>query len=78
MHVFKTNKPEEHIIAANEGGAIGLAIGHYLGSGKVPMVYLQNSGLGNTINPTLSLASNEVYGIPMIIDWMERRTRCKR
>lgn len=60
-------KPEEHIIAANEGGAIGLAIGHYLGSGKVPMVYLQNSGLGNTINPILSLASNEVYGIPMII-----------
>ena len=37
-------KPENHIIAANEGGAIGLAIGYHLGSGKVPMVYLQNSG----------------------------------
>ena len=60
-------KPENHIIAANEGGAIGLAIGYHLGSGKVPMVYLQNSGVGNTINPILSLASNEVYGIPMII-----------
>ncbi len=60
-------KSEEHIIAANEGGAIGLAIGYYLGSGKVPMIYLQNSGLGNTINPILSLASKEVYGIPMVI-----------
>ena len=60
-------KSDEHIIAANEGGAIGLAIGYYLGSGRVPMIYLQNSGLGNTINPILSLASNEVYGIPMVV-----------
>ena len=58
---------ENHIIAANEGGAIGLGIGHYLGSGKVPFIYLQNSGLGNIINPLLSLSSNQVYGIPMLI-----------
>ncbi len=58
---------ENHIIAANEGGAVGLAIGHHLGTGKVPMVYLQNSGLGNIINPLISLASKEVYGIPMLI-----------
>jgi phosphonopyruvate decarboxylase len=58
---------ENHTIAANEGGAIGLAIGYHLGSGKVPMVYLQNSGLGNIINPLISLASKEVYGIPMVI-----------
>ena len=58
---------ENHTISANEGGAIGLAIGYHLGSGKVPMVYLQNSGLGNIINPLISLASKEVYGIPMVI-----------
>ena len=56
-----------HIIAANEGAAIGLAIGHHLSSGKVPLVYLQNSGLGNPVNPLISLASQEVYSIPIIL-----------
>ena len=56
-----------HIIGANEGASIGLAIGHHLSSGKVPLVYLQNSGLGNTINPLISLASQEVYSIPIIL-----------
>ncbi len=56
-----------HIIAANEGSAVGLAIGHHLSSGKVPLVYLQNSGLGNTINPLISLASEEVYSIPILL-----------
>ena len=58
---------KNHIIAANEGASIGLAIGYYLSSGKVPIVYLQNSGLGNTVNPLLSLASPEVYSIPIIL-----------
>ena len=56
-----------HIISANEGAAIGLAIGHYIGTDKIPLVYLQNSGLGNLVNPLLSLASPEVYGVPMLI-----------
>ena len=56
-----------HIIAANEGAAIGLAIGHHLSSGKVPLVYLQNSVLGNTVNPLISLASQEVYSIPILL-----------
>ena len=56
-----------HIIAANEGSAVGLAIGHHLSSGKVPLVYLQNSGLGNTVNPLISLASQEVYSIPILL-----------
>ena len=56
-----------HIIAANEGSAVGLAIGHHLSSGKVPLVYLQNSGLGNTVNPLISLASEEVYSIPILL-----------
>lgn len=58
---------ENHIIAANEGSAIGLATGSYLATGKIPLVYMQNSGLGNTINPLLSLTDSSVYGIPMIL-----------
>lgn len=60
-------RPQDHIIAANEGASVGLAIGHYIGTGSLPLVYLQNSGLGNTVNPLLSLASPEVYGIPMLM-----------
>ncbi len=59
--------PEGHVIAANEGTAVGLAVGHHLATDSMPVVYLQNSGLGNTINPLLSLADPEVYGIPMIV-----------
>ncbi len=59
--------PEAHIISANEGSAVGLAAGFHLATGKLPLVYLQNSGLGNTINPLLSLADREVYSLPMIV-----------
>ena len=58
---------QNHIIAANEGNAVGIALGYHLSTGKVPLVYFQNSGLGNCINPLLSLADKEVYGIPMIM-----------
>ncbi|EKT62991.1 phosphonopyruvate decarboxylase [Providencia burhodogranariea] len=60
-----------HTITANEGGAIGIAIGHYLATRQIPVVYMQNSGIGNAINPLCSLADIEVYGIPMllIIGW---------
>lgn len=62
---------ENHIIAANEGAAIGLGIGNYLATGNIPLVYMQNSGLGNSINPLLSIAAEEVYSIPilLIIGW---------
>lgn len=62
---------KQHIIAANEGGAVGLAVGYHLATGKIPLVYLQNSGVGNTVNPLLSLADPEVYAIPMlfVIGW---------
>ncbi|MCZ6899855.1 MAG: thiamine pyrophosphate-binding protein, partial [Bacteroidetes bacterium] len=56
-----------HIIAANEGAAVGLAIGYHLATGKIPLVYLQNSGFGNTINPLLSIVDPEVYQIPMVL-----------
>ena len=62
---------DHHIIAANEGGAMGLAAGHYLATGRIAAVYLQNSGEGNIINPLASLTDPDVYGIPvlLIIGW---------
>lgn len=57
----------KHIISANEGAAVGLAAGHYMATGKIPVVYMQNSGLGNTVNPLLSLADEKVYSIPMLL-----------
>lgn len=61
----------QHVTSANEGTAIALAIGHYLGSRSTPAVYLQNSGLGNALNPLISLAHKSVYQIPilLIIGW---------
>ena len=56
-----------HIITSNEGAAIGLASGYHIGTNKVPLVYMQNSGIGNAINPLLSLADSKVYSIPMLI-----------
>lgn len=60
-----------HIIAANEGGAMGLAAGHHLATGSIPVVYMQNSGEGNAVNPLLSLTDPEVYRIPvlLVIGW---------
>ncbi len=55
-----------HIIAANEGNCTALAAGYYLATGKTPLVYLQNSGIGNIINPAASLLNDRVYGIPCI------------
>ena len=62
---------KQHIITANEGGAVALAVGYHLATGNIPLVYFQNSGLGNTINPLLSLADPDVYAIPMlfVIGW---------
>lgn len=62
---------EHHVIAANEGNAVGLAAGYHLATGKVPVVYMQNSGEGNIINPVASLMNDKVYGIPclFIIGW---------
>ncbi|MBI2135150.1 phosphonopyruvate decarboxylase [Candidatus Woesearchaeota archaeon] len=62
------NTPEEkNIIAANEGNAVALASGYHLATGKAGLVYMQNSGFGNTVNPLTSLADEEVYSIPMLL-----------
>ncbi len=60
-------KFKNHIISTNEGSAVSLAIGHYLSTKEPAIVYLQNSGLGNIINPIASLAHPKVYGIPIIL-----------
>lgn len=60
-----------HIVAANEGGAVGLAAGYAIATGKPALVYLQNSGLGNALNPAVSLLHERVYGIPcvFVVGW---------
>lgn len=63
--------PQHHIIAANEGNAAAIAAGYHLATGKLPVVYMQNSGIGNIINPVTSLLHQRVYGIPslFIVGW---------
>ena len=61
------NCGNNHVIAANEGGAVGLASGHYLATGNPALVYMQNSGQGNAVNPLASLADLDVYSIPMVL-----------
>ena len=61
------NKFITHLICPNEGSAIGSAIGYYAAKKKIPAVYMQNSGLGNAINPIISLASKKVWSIPMVL-----------
>lgn len=63
--------PVHHLIAANEGNCAAIAAGYHLATGKIPVVYMQNSGEGNIINPAASLLSDKVYAIPVIfiIGW---------
>mgnify|MGYP001126528154 CR=1 FL=1 len=58
---------KNHIIAANEGNAVALAAGYHLATGKIPLVYMQNSGIGNAVNPLLSLVDKNVYNIPLML-----------
>ena len=61
------NFPEHNVIAANEGNALGIAAGHYFATKKIPLVYMQNSGMGNTVNPLASLVDKHVYAVPMLL-----------
>jgi phosphonopyruvate decarboxylase len=67
LHIEDSWSKDRHVIAANEGNAIGLAAGYHLATGTIPLVYMQNSGIGNTVNPLLSLTHKLVYCIPMIL-----------
>lgn len=77
---------ERNVIAANEGNAVGIAAGHYFASGEIPLVYMQNSGLGNAVNPLVSLVDEHVYAVPMLLligwrgqpgtgDWPQHETQ---
>ena len=70
MNIYGIDE-KHHIIAANEGNCTALAAGYHLATGKVPVVYMQNSGEGNIINPVASLLNDKVYAIPCIfvIGW---------
>lgn len=61
------NCGDRNVITANEGNAVALAAGHYLATQEIPLVYMQNSGEGNTVNPLASLADKDVYAIPMLL-----------
>lgn len=71
MYISENIPDDHHIIAANEGNALALAAGYHLASGQIGLVYLQNSGLGNLINPLTSLTDSKIYKIPilLIIGW---------
>lgn len=62
-HVEQKN----HVIVANEGLAVALATGYHLSTGRLPLVYLQNSGLGNAVNPLTSLTDKDIYSVPMLL-----------
>ncbi len=70
MDVYGSD-PKHHLIAANEGNCAAVAAGFHLATGRIPVVYMQNSGLGNLMNPLVSLLNKKVYGIPcmFIIGW---------
>ena len=67
---YGTSGPK-HTVAHNEGGAVGLCAGHYLATGRPALCYMQNSGLGNAVNPLASLMDRKVYSIPclLVVGW---------
>jgi len=68
LSFYLQNKTKKnHIIAANEGAAVSLGIGHYLSNKTLPCIYMQNSGLSNALNPLISIAHEKVYSIPLIL-----------
>lgn len=73
-YIADNNDLRHNIVTANEGAAVGLAAGHYLATGNIGVVYMQNSGEGNIINPLASLTDKEVYNIPvfLLIGWRGR------
>lgn len=70
-YIKDTTHEDKNILAANEGNAVGIASGYYLASKKIGLVYMQNSGLGNIVNPIASLDDKLVYNIPvfLLVGW---------
>jgi len=66
-YITDNTEKQNHIIAVNEGAAVALACGYHLATSRIPLVYMQNSGIGNAVNPLLSLVDNDVYRIPVVL-----------
>ena len=66
-YITDNTEINQHITCANEGNSVGVAIGYHLASGEISLSYMQNSGLGNAINPLLSFADKDVYSIPFLM-----------
>ena len=64
---LQSKSKKNHIIATNEGSAVSIGIGNYLSTKKTPVIYMQNSGLSNALNPLISIAHEKVYSIPLIL-----------
>ena len=64
---LQSKSKKNHIISTNEGSAVSLGIGHYLSTKKLPVIYMQNSGLSNALNPLISIAHEKVYSVPLIL-----------
>ena len=67
VNCFNKEKKIKHFITVNEGSAVSLGIGYHLATKKIPLVYMQNAGLGNAINPLVSIAHKKVYSIPILL-----------
>ncbi len=67
LEVKEKSNQLQHFVAANEGSAVAIAAGYFLSTGKVPVVYMQNSGLGNAINPLTSIVHKSIYSVPMLV-----------
>lgn len=65
--LLPTNNKKKHIIATNEGCAVSIGIGHFLSTKKMPVIYMQNSGLSNALNPLISISHKKVYSIPLVL-----------
>ncbi len=66
-YITDNTSKKNHIIAANEGNAIAIAAGYHMATDKIPLVYMQNSGIGNAVNPLLSLTDSNAYNIPILL-----------
>ena len=70
-NLFEKQNSFKHLVAVNEGSAVGIGVGYYLSTKKIPCIYFQNSGLGNAVNPLVSISHSKVYSIPalLMIGW---------
>lgn len=71
LNYIEEDKDFQHVGASSEGEACAIATGYHLGTGKFPIIYMQNSGLGNSVDPLTSLMNKEVYSVPalLLITW---------